>query len=338
MQQHDIIVIGSSAGGVKALKTLVKSFSINIEASIFVVQHVSPHAQSLLPEILTSAGPLKAAHAVDGEIIEKAKIYIAPPDHHMIISEGRILVKKGPRENRFRPSIDALMRSAAYEYGERVIGIVLTGMLDDGTSGLWSVNRLGGITIIQNPEDALYPDMPRNVLEFVDVSYNVPLSEIGMIVNDLVRQPVPVSNPVDIEILCKMETEIKVAAQQNALANGILELGEKTSMTCPECGGAMTGFTEGKAVRFRCHTGHGFTSGFLLAEILETVESKLWQSLRSMEEAIILLEQSADQYRKSLDDIHAQHTGLKAARIRNRAVKLLDFIYEEGQLEDLDTD
>ena len=190
MERRDIIVIGSSAGGVNALKQLVTELPRDLEASIFVVQHMAADVPSYLPQILAHAGQLKAVHPEDGQLIEKGMIYIAQPDHHLIIEDDKVLVRKGPKENNFRPSIDALMRSAAYWYKNRVIGIVLTGYLNDGTSGLWSVRHFGGTTIVQDPLDALYPDMPKNVLEQIDVDFVLPLSEIASCIIRLTAAPV----------------------------------------------------------------------------------------------------------------------------------------------------
>ncbi len=176
MAKRDIVVIGASAGGVDALKTLAAALPADFGATLFVVLHVSPHSPSYLPDILNYADPLKATHPRDGEPIQRGHIYVAPPDHHLLIEYDQVLVKKGPKENRFRPSIDALFRSAAYNYGSRVIGVVLTGMLDDGTSGLWSVKRMGGLGIIQQPDDAPYASMPDSVLQYVEVDYQVPIT------------------------------------------------------------------------------------------------------------------------------------------------------------------
>ncbi|MGI4975299.1 MAG: chemotaxis protein CheB, partial [Janthinobacterium lividum] len=164
---RDIVVIGTSAGGMTALLALAKTLPVDFPAPIFVVLHVAPNSPSLMPELLNSVSALKAKHPQNGETVRPGVIYLAPPDHHLLLEDDRVLVTRGPKENRFRPSIDALFRSAAYTYGPRVIGVVLTGYLDDGTSGLWSVQRMGGLTIVQEPRDAEQPAMPTNALKFV---------------------------------------------------------------------------------------------------------------------------------------------------------------------------
>lgn len=157
MPGHDIIVIGASAGGVEALVTLTRSLHRNLQAAVFVVLHIPPQSPSLLPEILSRAGQLKAVQAADDMKIEHGHIYVAPPDHHMLVERGKVRVVHGPKENRHRPAVDPLFRSAALAYGPRVIGVILTGALDDGTAGLLAVKRRGGIAIVQDPDEALYP-------------------------------------------------------------------------------------------------------------------------------------------------------------------------------------
>ena len=335
-QTHDIVVIGSSAGGVLALKELVKSLNKDLAASIFIVQHLAADHISFLPQILSDHGTLKAVHPKDGEQIRQGVIYVAQPDHHLIIREGHILVKRGPKENNFRPSIDALMRSAAYWYGHRVVGVVLTGYLNDGTSGLWSVKQFGGKTIVQSPTDAAFPDMPRNAMEYVDVDYNLPLAEIGGLINTLVRQPVNTISPQPDEFVkTRMKAEVDIAAQQNALSKGINQMGEKTDLTCPECGGALTGIKEGNTIRYRCHTGHGFSSDSLWAGIAEAVETKLWQAVRSMEEGILFLEQSATRCQIQGRQADAVQISGKADLLKTRSIALLDYIYTHGQINDI---
>jgi two-component system chemotaxis response regulator CheB len=319
MAKRNIVVIGASAGGVSALKQLVKALPADFPASIFIVMHVSPHSPSMLPGILSSAGPLPASHPRDGELIQPGHIYVAPPDHHLLVEYDQIVVKRGPKENRFRPSIDALFRSAAYTYETRVIGVVLTGMLDDGTSGMWSIRRLNGITIVQEPEDAAYNSMPNSVLDFVDVDYNVPLIDIPALLTQLVTETIPNSQPHAFQEQNLMEAEINIAAQENAFDIGILSMGELTPLTCPECSGALVSIKEGKLIRYRCHTGHAYTANSLLAETTKSVEESFWKAIRSLEETVILLEQSGKQFAEGGNQQASEEFFAKARETRERA-------------------
>jgi two-component system chemotaxis response regulator CheB len=328
MKNPYVIVIGSSAGGVTALQKLVAGLPATFEAPILVVQHVSADAKSYLPQILTNVGPLPAGHPKDGQPLLAGNIYLAPPDHHLLIEHGHILVKKGPKENRFRPSIDALFRSAAYSYGPRVIGVILTGMLDDGTSGMWSVQRMGGTTIVQDPIEALYPSMPSSALQYVDVDYVVPLEQIGTLLVELTKKAMkaePSGSEKERERL-KMETVI--AAQGSAFEIGALQTGDPSHFSCPDCGGAMVQIKEGGMMRFRCHTGHGFSSGSLLHEVKETIEKKLWQSVRSFEESIMLLDMTANNLAMAGNLSAAQEFRTQAEIATKSASTLRSYIFE----------
>src|SRR5918995_987625 len=179
LPNRDIIVMGASAGGLSAFNRIIKQLPEDSNATVFIVWHVSPYSTSILPEILNRAGKLKSKHPKDGEPIELGKIYIAPPDHHLLLEPGRIRLTKGPRENRFRPAIDPLFRSAAQVYGPAAIGVILTGNLDDGTAGLWAIKQLGGTAIVQDPAEAMFPAMPTSALAHVRVDHTVPLAAIA---------------------------------------------------------------------------------------------------------------------------------------------------------------
>lgn len=296
MPKRDIVVIGASAGGVIALVDLFKSLPPDFESYLLVVQHVSPYSPSVLPQILSRSGHLKAVHPKDGDKLSKNTIYVAPPDHHLLIENDKLIVKKGPKENRFRPSIDALFRSAAYNYGARVIGVVLSGLMDDGTSGLWSIKRHNGLGVIQHPGDAEFPSMPQNVMEFVEVDHAVPVSEMAQLLNRLTKERAPEAPILEKREKERLRMEINIASQDNAFDMGIMEKGPFTPFTCPECSGALVEFTEGKIVRYRCHTGHAFTDSSLLAGVTKAVEESLWKTVRGLEEAVMILQQSARQF------------------------------------------
>jgi two-component system chemotaxis response regulator CheB len=255
-----------------------------------VVLHVSADSPSILPQLLNSVSALKARHPHDGETVAAGIIYVAPPDHHLLLEDDRILVTRGPKENRFRPSIDALFRSAAYTYGPRVIGVVLTGYLDDGTSGLWSVQRMGGRSVVQEPRDAEQPSMPTNALEFVVADYVVPLVELGPLLGRLTQERAPAKTRLPAAELDLLKIELTIAKQGGGFELGIIDKGKLTPFTCPDCHGALTQLIEGKLIRYRCHTGHAYTVSALLSEVTRSVESLLYQSMRGLEETKMLLQ------------------------------------------------
>jgi two-component system, chemotaxis family, protein-glutamate methylesterase/glutaminase len=336
MAKQNIIVVGASAGGVTALCELIGSIPENFKASIFVVLHLPAASPSALPAILTRAGALKAYHAVDGEQIKPGVIYVAPPDHHILLEGNRVLVKKGPKENNFRPSIDALFRSAAYVYGPRVIGIVLSGLLNDGTSGLWSVKRLGGITIIQEPTDADYPSMPLNVLDYVKVDHAIIASEMGPLLKKLTAESAARRPRISKEEMAFLKMEVIISKQDNAFAMGIMNEGDLTPFTCPECHGVLVRLIEGKFIRFRCHTGHAYTASALLADLSKSVEETLWQAMRGLEETTLLLNQISAHFKDHDLKDAARIFAAKADMTTKRARVIHDSVFKQEILsEDL---
>lgn len=330
--RRHIIVLGASAGGVEALRAVVSGFPKDLRASVFVVLHIPSYSPSTLPAILSAAGPLKAVHATDGQVFEENKIYVAPPDKHLILESGRIVVRRGPKENRFRPSVDALFRSAAYTYGPRTIGVVLSGVLDDGTSGLWSIKRLGGLAIIQDPADALHPEMPRNVREHVEVDHVCRAADIGPLLAKLVSEPAPVEPAVHQDELRRLGLEVEISGYDGAFDKGIIDWGEIAPFTCPECHGALVRLTEGSIERYRCHTGHAFTASTLLAGITEAVEDMLWQAMRAVEEQAMMLEHIAMHLRESGREHSAELFLTKARAARDQAQIIHDSLPEQEQL------
>ena len=335
MVKRNIIVVGASAGGVNALIEFVKSIPQDFKASVFIVLHTSPYSPSQLPQILSRSGALKATHPKDGEEMEQGCIYIAPPDHHMLLQKGnKIAVKRGPKENRFRPSVDALFRSAALFYGPRVIGVVLSGLLDDGTSGMWNIKRSGGLAIVQDPEEALYSSMPKNVLQYVEVDHVAPSSGIGGLLSSLITQQAlkpPDLTKEDMELL---KMEVVIATRDNAFEMGILNMGTLTLFTCPECHGALVSITEGEMIRFRCHTGHAYTTSTLLASITTAVEEQLWQAMQNMEATVMLLNQIADQYKSLGDKKAAKQFKDKSDEIAKRAQVVHESVFTQQLLSE----
>jgi two-component system chemotaxis response regulator CheB len=292
MQTRRIVTIGTSSGGIDALRTIIGALPRDFDAAIAIVVHTSPDSPGVLPEIMRRAGPLDAPPVRSGEGLRRGVIYMAPPDHHLLIEPGRIRLTKGPRENRFRPAIDPLFRSAAQVYGPAAIGVVLTGNLDDGTAGLAAIKQLGGTAIVQDPNEALYPSMPQSALRHVKVDYCVPLAEIAPLLVRLTTEAVDDAQPREVPE--EMAVEVKIAREEDPIGAGVASLGKPSMVACPECHGVLLQMKEAGLVRFRCHTGHAYSSDSLLAEITEGVETALWNALRSAQEGSILMRHLAE--------------------------------------------
>jgi two-component system, chemotaxis family, protein-glutamate methylesterase/glutaminase len=307
MPEKDIVVIGASAGGIYALRELVGALPDGFRAAVFVVMHTSPQSPGVLGEILARAGSLPAANARNGERIEPGRIYVAPPDHHLVLEPGVVRVTRGPKENRFRPAVDPLFRSAAQVYGPRVTGVILTGGLDDGTSGLWAVKRLGGTAVVQDPGEAFVPSMPLSALAHVEVDYCLPLAEIAPLLVRLAAAPDPRPAgeegelPVAQEVNKGLDVEIRIAKEEGALEAGVIKLGEPSPLACPECHGVLLRLKEGERERYRCHTGHAYSAESLLSEIRDASETALWNAIRSFEEGVLLMSHLAEHLRASGD-------------------------------------
>ena len=317
MLKPDIIVIGASAGGLKAFEILVSQLPSNFPAAVFIVWHISPDYPSLLPEILARSTPLRVKHSSGKEPIRPGHIYVAPPDYHMLVEWGNVRLSRGPKENRFRPAIDVLFRSAARSYGERVIGVVLSGSLDDGAAGLYAIKERGGIAVVQDPSDALHSSMPKAALKAVAVDYCVPIIEMGALLAHLVNKAILVQevNPVSK----KMDIEVGIAREDNGLEMGIMKLGELSPYTCPECHGVLLQLKEGSLLRFRCHTGHAYSLNTLLAEVTQAIEESLWDGIRTIEASQMLMLHTAKHLREMNEHEAADLLLEKAEDAKRRA-------------------
>jgi two-component system, chemotaxis family, protein-glutamate methylesterase/glutaminase len=300
---RDIVVIGTSAGGVETLLKLFKDLPADIRAAFFVVIHVQPNAPSYMPAMLSRASRLSAEHAQDKRRIEAGKIYVAPPDHHILIEQGRMRLSHGPKENRHRPAIDPLFRTAAETYNSRVIGIVLTGTLDDGTMGLRAVKDAGGVTIVQDPGEALYPGMPRNAIQIVEPDYVLRLREIRMMLPRLIQEPVK-------EKVMKRFKDKGMKPEDRKIKSGLKineDMGPPSMFVCPECNGPLWEMRNGKATLFRCMVGHSFAPENLYAAQTEEVERALWTALRALEERVALQQTLAERADSQNRDRSSRH-------------------------------
>src|SRR5919199_5159478 len=301
----------------EALKKLVAQLPSNFPGSLFIVWHVAPAYPSVLPQILARVSPLPVAHAIDNEAIELGRIYIAPPDHHLLVESGHVRVTRGPKENRFRPSIDVLFRSAARSYGKQVIGVVLTGLLDDGASGLYGVKEQGGLAVVQDPFDALHASMPMQAMKAVAVDHCVPIAEIGALLVHLTNETVEKEGGHLVPE--QMDIEVRVAREDNAFESGIMKLGKLSPYTCPECHGMLLQLKEGNLLRFRCHTGHAYSINTLLAEVTQSIEAILWDGIRTIEASEMLMIHTAKHLREMNEHEAADLLLQKAEDAKRRA-------------------
>ena len=287
-----IVVVGTSAGGVSALRELVGALPADYPAAVFIVLHISPDAPSGLPDVLKRAGSLPAAWAEDGMAIEGGRILVAPPDCHVLLEPQRVSVTRGPKENRHRPAIDPLFRSAAWSFGPRVTGVVLTGSLDDGTAGLWAVKSCGGTTVVQDPGDAEFAEMPSNALMHNRVDHRLPLAQIAPLLVTLAQKAAPGASA---EPPSQVKDEIE-ATRMNRELRDMARLGTLSPFTCPSCRGALWELEENGHLRYRCHTGHAYTHTSLLIDQNTAIEEAMYSALRAVEEKATALRRLADRW------------------------------------------
>ena len=316
MTGHDIIVIGASAGGVEALTQLVGGLPEDLAASIFVVLHIPANSTSILAKILDRAGRLPAVTAKDYEAIQPGRIYVAQSDYHLLVKRGHVRMTRGPKENTSRPAIDPLFRTAARYYGRRVIGVVLTGTLDDGTAGLLSIKSRGGIAIVQDPDEALYSGMPRSALENVAVDHCLPLAEIPALLVRLVNEPVEEEG--ESAVSNDMQKEIDIAEMELDELKDEHRPGAPSRYTCPECHGVLFEIDEEALLRFRCRVGHAYSAETLLSEQSGALEAALWAALRSLEENVSLARRLAERMRERGNMISATRFDERADELQNR--------------------
>jgi two-component system, chemotaxis family, protein-glutamate methylesterase/glutaminase len=269
-----IIVIGGSAGALAILQRIVRDFPQNFPASVFVVLHVSPDAPSLLDEIVNRAGPLSAGFAKDEERIVPSRIYIAPPDRHLLISGGTLRLTRDPRENRSRPAIDPLFRSAARSYGRKVIAVLLSGLYDDGVQGLQVISQSGGTVIGLKPEDTSFPQMPENAIKYDHPDFVLPADDIFPKLEQLV---------VNHKSETGMLTDLNKVSERGQSASGYV---------CPDCGGALFEESLQGSPHFRCRIGHAYSLNASLSGEDDALETALWAAVRSLQENAELKERT----------------------------------------------
>jgi two-component system chemotaxis response regulator CheB len=322
---HDIIVIGASAGGVSALSEIVRGLPKDLPAAVFVVLHISRYGTSAMPAILGRAGNMPAAHPSDGEPIRQGHIYVAPPDHHLVIEDGQVGLSRAPSENGHRPAIDVLFRTAAYAYGPRVVGVVLTGNLDDGTAGLAEIKSYGGVAVVQDPAEADYPGMPSSAAENVPVDYIQSLKTIPPLLVNLANDPVEVDPAQSGQEGREMKENLEKGADR--------EPGVPSGFTCPECGGALWESHVHEVVHFRCRTGHAFSPESLLAEQSDLLEGSLWAAVRALQENASLARRMERWMRQRGNEFGQNRYGSRAAEAEAHAEVIRKLLIHEDASE-----
>jgi two-component system chemotaxis response regulator CheB len=281
-----IVVAGTSAGGIRALEELVMQLTPEMDAAFFVVLHLSRKGiGEFLFQRMQRNTSLKCKVATNGEAIEKGVVYIAPPDNHLLVAKGHVVVGRGARENGWRPSINNLFRSAAASYNSRVIAIILTGMLDDGATGMRAVKRCGGVSIVQDPNEADYPDMPLSVLDSMEVDHVTSLTKMGATLADIIRTRHDVEEaavPEDVRLEAEIDERVSTRIDD-------ISQFEKININCPDCGGGLYEMQKEAPIHYRCHVGHSYSERELLIRVSEVMENTFWTSLRMMEERRTLL-------------------------------------------------
>lgn len=314
------MVVGASAGGVEALGALVAGLPREIHAAVFVVLHVMPGGTSVLAQILQRQTHLRCSSAEDGDPIEPGRIYVAPPDCHMLLSKDGVQLTRGPRENGHRPAVDQLFRSAAHAFGPRVIGVVLSGALDDGTVGLRAVVDAGGCAIVQDSEEALYSSMPRSALEYVRSAESLPVSDMGTRICEMIA-----GSRADLTTASTTSSQAEEAEPQVDQAG--TPNGRLTDLTCPECGGTLWEIEENGVTRFRCHVGHAYSVGALDVSQSEALEGALWGALRSLQERARLFRRLS----RRADESHTGRYARKAEEASRHAEVLRALIESAGR-------
>jgi two-component system chemotaxis response regulator CheB len=333
MANYQVVAVGASAGGFQALIELAKGLPGDFPAAVLVTIHLHPAASNVLPDLIDRAGALHAAFAREGDEIAPGCFYIAPPDGHLLVERGRAIVRRGPRENGARPAIDPMFRSVAAAYGSHAIGVILTGALNDGSSGLRAIKACGGIAVVQDPRDAAYPEMPTSALAVTPADHVVALREMVPLLKQLVAQRVPSDKPPSPEV----RREIEIAAQRDSDMATVDRLGERSVLTCPECHGLLWEIKDGSLVRYRCHVGHAFTLESLEAEQATELDRAMSSALRALSERIHVIHRLANEARQMQHERMARRWESRAQEYEQQAEVIRAALVKKpinGELQD----
>lgn len=296
-EKRDVIAIGASAGGMAAIRELLDALPADLPATVVVTLHLSSSMDPVrLPRLLQQAG-LPTAYAQEGDRLVPGQVLVAPPDRHLIVDAESVRVRAGPPENRARPAVDAMFRSVACSHRGRAIALVLTGYMDDGASGALPIRRCGGVVIVQDPQDAAVPDMPRNTLAVLDPDHMAPLRAIPALLAELVGSPAGSMEPPTPELAL----EVRIAAQNETSIEEADRLGQRSGLACPTCHGTLWEVDETRQVRYRCHTGHAFTARALERSQMDEIERALMGAMRALDERSRMLRRLARETRSGYE-------------------------------------
>lgn len=317
---HDIVVLGASAGGLEALRTIVRLLPRDFPAALLIVVHTLPaDRDSVLDEILNRVSMLPVSAPVAGEPISRGQIYVAPPNHHLIVDGERMQLSKGPLHNGLRPSIDVLFRSAALDFGPRVIGVVLSGMLGDGSDGLLAIKNQGGIAVVQDPHEASFPDMPIAALRKVAPDHVAPIARIPGLLIDLTRSAATARarNP---DPLLRFEVDA-----DSGKVIQIEKIAKPSSFICPDCGGGLWKLGA-NGTRYRCEVGHSYSIDALGDNQKRDLERSLWAAIRTLEDRVKLSRELEGVWRDRGAENLADHFAEEANIAGEHSVRLRELL------------
>jgi two-component system chemotaxis response regulator CheB len=280
--RHDVITIGGSAGSFDVIREILRALPNDLPAAVLIATHLGPGVS--LASIIDGASAMDVRTAVTGDPLKNGQVYVAVADAHLLLHDHHVLVRRGPRENLARPAIDPLFRSAGCAMGPRVIGVLLSGGLNDGAAGLAAIKTCGGVTVVQDPQDAAVPSMPQSAMRTVEVDHCVPARELASLLIRLVQQPRGAARPIPPSL----QLEVAIAAQETSGMHINEKLGQKSPFSCPDCDGVLWEVNDDQVPRFRCHVGHAVTADGLLEQKDEASDSILWRLLRTHEERAAL--------------------------------------------------
>ena len=325
-RNRNIVVIGASAGGVEALRCLFRSLPSDLPAAFVVVLHIPPYAASSLSSILSRETSMPVISVTEDQPLEASTVYVASADHHLVVVDEGLRLTRGPKECRSRPAVDVLFRSASAIHEERVIGVVLTGALDDGTAGLWAIKDRNGLALVQDPGEADHDSMPKSAIQHVKVDFIGTVRELASEIAKQVRTTIEPQKAQPANQRHLIENGISING--NGLHAGVMGLGKISNYTCPDCHGVLVQIKEGSIIRFRCHTGHAFSIKTLIADVNAAIDKGLWDTLRAVEERIMLLRQMADLAEEEGNVTDAEQCRTQASNAEGRLNPLRELVLD----------